>query len=825
MRFRSSLAANTSLLALTVASAFVLTPGAANAQSSGTLQIEEMVVSSRRINENLAGLMAEEQVAKSRSSVTQEYLETQQAGQSIMQSINLLPGVNFTNNDPYGSSGGNIRLRSFDGNRVSVTFDGVPLNDSGNYAIFTNQLLDPEIIERTTVNLGTTDVDSPTASATGGTVNIQSRRPSDTLKFTLAPSYGSNNYRRFFGSVDSGAFGPWDTTAFMAVSYQKYDKFKGPGSLEKWQINGKVLQEWGDKNFVSLGVHYNRNRNNAYRGVSLAEIAQFGYFFDYFASCGTDAPTAGVADNENAGIANDPSSTASCINYIGHRINPSNTGNIRMQSSFALTDTLRLNVDPSYQYVLATGGTATTAIAENTGRLRGAGTIATQPGGVDLNGDGDLLDTIRLYGPSVTNTHRYGVTASVIWQALEDHVVRVAYTLDYGRHRQTGEYARLLASGDPIALFPGRDGRLGVQSVDGVDLRFRDRFSIASLNQVAANYDGKFFDGIVRVSAGLRAPYFHRELNQYCYTQTPNTAYCTTQTPGTPDANGFVNFPAPASGAATRYLPPFAGTKNYDKILPNAGIVLRPFGEDHSFYVSYAEGLSAPRTDNLYTAVPIGVQPETTKSYDLGYRFQTPGFMATATVWKTDFDNRIVTSFDPVLLTSLDRNVGPVEIWGVDGEVGTSPFEDFTVYGSFSYNHSKVLNNIAFNATTTTPTAGKRLVETPDWTFSVRGEYKIDAWTLGAQLKYVGDRFATDVNDELAPSYTLVDANLRYDLAGLGLDTAYFQLNVSNIFDKKYLGSISTRVAANPATPGFSGAPTYNVGAPRTVQGSLHIEF
>lgn len=822
MRFRTLLNTNTSLLALSLA--FALAPSASHAQSSGTLQIEEMVVSTRKIKENLLGLMTDEQLAKSRASVTAEFLATQSAGQSVIQSVNLLPGVNFTNNDPYGSSGGNIRLRSFDGNRISVTFDGVPLNDSGNYAVFTNQLLDPEIIDRTTVNLGTTDVDSPTASATGGTINIQSRRPSDTTKFVFVPSFGSFDYKRFYASVDPGAIGPWDTTSFLAVSYQKYDKFKGPGSLEKWQINGKVLQEWGEKNFVSLGVHYNRNRNNAYRGVSLAEIAQFGHNFDYFESCGTDAPTAGVADNENAGSANDPTSTASCTNFIGTRINPSNTGNIRIQSSFALTDTLRLNVDPSYQYVLATGGTATTAIAENTGRLRGAGTTATQAGGVDLNGDGDLLDTIRLYGPSVTNTNRYGVTASLIWQAHEDHVVRVAYTLDYGRHRQTGEYARLSLGGLPIATFPGRDGRLAVQSADGVDLRFRDRFSIASLNQVAANYDGKFFEDILRVSAGIRAPYFHRELNQYCYTQSPNTAYCTTQTPGTPDANGFVNFPAPASGAATRYLPPFTGTKNYDKILPNAGITLRPFGDEHLFYLSYAQGLSAPRTDNLYTAVPVAVQPETTQAYDLGYRYQTPRLMASATAWLTKYKNRIVSSFDPILLVSIDRNVGPVDIWGIDLETGVTPFEDFTVYGSASYNHSKVLNDINYGVGLTALTGGKKLVETPDWTLSLRAEYKLEAWTLGAQVKYVGDRFATDVNNEIAPSYTVVDANVRYSLASLGLEHAYAQLNVTNLFDKHYLGSISSRVTA-VAGPGFSGAPTYNVGAPRTVQGSLHLEF
>ena len=84
-----------------------------------------------------------------------------------MDSLNKVPGFNFTNNDPYGSSGGNIRLHGFDGNHISLTWDGMPLNDTGNYAIYSNQRPDTENIGTISVNQGATDVDSPTAAATG----------------------------------------------------------------------------------------------------------------------------------------------------------------------------------------------------------------------------------------------------------------------------------------------------------------------------------------------------------------------------------------------------------------------------------------------------------------------------------------------------------------------------------------------------------------------------------------------------------------------------------------------------------------------------------
>jgi iron complex outermembrane receptor protein len=843
MRLRTLLALGTSPIAL----AYMLTlPTAAFAQSTGTLEMEEIVVTGRAVNEGLGGVITAETVSKSRSTVTEEFLQTQVAGQSIMQSINLLPGVSFTNNDPYGSSGGNLRLRSFDGPRISVTFDGMPLNDTGNYALFTNQLLDPEIIDKTTVNLGTTDVDSPTASATGGTINVLSRKPSDVLKLTGVVSGGSFNDRRVFAAIDTGQITDAGTTAFLAGSYQKYDKFKGPGALEKAQFNGKVYQPIGDRDFVSIAFHWNRNRVNNYRTLTTADIAGTTAFpnpagtnLDYISSCVHSAPHAGAVDNDNLGNAADNTSTASCTNYIGHRVNPSNTGNIRIQSSFHLMDNLQLTVDPNFQYVLATGGTTVSAVSETDGRLRG--TQSTVAGtGVDINGDGDVLDSIRVYAPSVTNTYRYGVTASLIYKFMETQAVRASYTLDYGRHRQTGDGAKLDSNFEIVDLFPHYNRVNELLSLDGLPYRFRDRFSIAELNQFSGSYSGGFFDNQIKVDAGIRLPYFHRELNQYCYTQSgTSNAYCTTQIASAPNANGFVTF----AGSATQYLKPFNATRDYDKALPNFGLSYRPDQGPSLFYASFSQGLSAPRTDDLYSAsLPPGgaqvaqiptVAPETTDSYEVGYRYQTSKLITSLALWKIDYQNRIVTAYNPDTNTSIARNVGAVELYGFDAEVGFSPIEGLTVYGSASYDHSKLLSNLQITGPTGTPanyfapTAGKKLVETPDWTFSLRGQYEIGDFQFGAQLKYTGDRFATDVNDEVAPAYTLVDLDARYKLDNIGMKNTFVQVNVTNLFDKVYFGSISSRITSVSTVTGngFSGLPTYNIGSPRTVQASLHVEW
>src|ERR1700759_5683526 len=183
---------------------------AALAQSTGTQEIETVTVTAQLQNTN--GLMNAQPISKEQSVVTNEFLQTQAAGQTVFQALNMMPGINFTNNDPYGTSGGNIRMHGQDGNHISVTLDGMQLNDTGNYALYTNQMLDPEVVDRVTANQGSTDVDSPTAAATGGVVAIVTDKPHDALGAEGVMSFGSFNEQRYFARIDSGEIGPWGTT-------------------------------------------------------------------------------------------------------------------------------------------------------------------------------------------------------------------------------------------------------------------------------------------------------------------------------------------------------------------------------------------------------------------------------------------------------------------------------------------------------------------------------------------------------------------------------------------------------------------------------------
>jgi iron complex outermembrane receptor protein len=811
----------------------LMAAGAASAQSTGTeaTEVDTVVVTGTR-GPATAGLAVAETVAKTRNTVNQEFIATQAAGQTILQTLNLTPGLSFTNADPFGNSGGNIRLRGFDGARVSLTFDGIPLNDTGNYSAYTNQQLDSELIERASVNTGSTDVDSPTASATGGTINYQTLRPTADMGGWIQGSLGDFNYRRVIGLLNTGEFGPWGTSAWFAASYTNYDKFKGLGELEKTQYNARIYQPLGDNgDFIALSGHYNENRNNNYNGPNLGtstgsilpqvETSPFGW--------GTDFDRTYIAPTFRNGVADVDANGA---NYYALRINPSNTGNIRGNSRFTLMDGLVLTVDPSFQYTLANGGSQQTTLSETNLLLRGTKTT----GGVDLNGDGDTLDTVRVMTPSNTNTHRYGLNSSLIWDMNPNHRLRAAYALDWGRHRQNGHYGFVDFS-DPSKpvfrdVFGGRnDEDNRIVNLDGYALQARDRKSIAELNQFSLEYRGRFFDEALTLTLGVRAPFFRRELNQYCYTQNASSnVLCTSEVPNATLANGNVTF---AGRGTTQYIKPYQREVKYDDILPNVGATYR-FGNGHSVFGSYSESLSAPRTDSLYAVTrfadgSIGnptVQPETSKNYDLGYRFTKSTLVLQASAFFNQFDNRIVSTYDEDLGQFVDRNVGSVETTGFEASVGWEPIENLSLYASATFTDSQLQDDYVYNAAgAILPTKGKKQVETPEEMFALRASYKFnDVFSAGIQGKYTGERWVTDVNDLKVDAYTVVDADARFDFAPLGVEGTYLQFNVTNLFDERYYSTLGTRASATPGALGYS-LPFAGVGAPRTVMATLRYAF
>lgn len=819
--------------------AALVLPVSAFAQSTGSIDFEnDIIVTGSTVNNGVAGVVIPD-TSKAKAVLTSDYIQTQAPGQTVNDIINQLPGVSFQNNDAFGSGGGTLTIRGFDDQRISQTFDGVPLNDTGGYALYSNQQLDPELIEQVNVNLGSTDVDSPTAAATGSTVNYRTMTPTDDFSGKLVGSAGDFSFFRVFGVVNTGVFTPWGTKAFFSASSASNDAiYGGIGKIEKQQYNAKVYQPLGsDGDFISIAGHYNENVNNFFGSAPLrvdadrvAGTASANRFpiskgeRDFqVARCNIAPGVAGVADV-----------ASSCGSDFEYRFNPSNTGNIRVNSRFTLADGLVLTVDPSYQYTKANGG-GTSIASEGTtliggvgytGFIQGSSTAAQYFFGRDLNGDGDTRDTIRVVSPSQTQTHRYGLIASLRYDLNEDNTIRVAYSYDRGRHRQTGEAAYLRTDGFAREVFANN---APITDREGTELQKRNRLSYAILHQVSGEYRGEF--GPITINAGVRAPFFKRDLNNYCSTATAGgNLRCFGD--GTTAEVAFAAANPTIQGPQRRVF-------KYDKILPNAGVVLNATNAV-SIFGNYSKGLQVPGTDNLYQSFffardneNANPRPETTDNFDVGIRYRTGNVQAQLTGWYTIYSDRLASAYDRDLDQTIYRNLGKVDKYGVDGSVAYQPLPELTLYAFGSYLKSKIKDNVELTATTVAQTAGKRESGAPVYTFGGRVQGDVEGIQIGVNAKRTGPRYvndqnlpvfqtingiATQVYGAKAPAYTLVDVDARFSLARFGAEGVAVQLNVTNVFDKLYVGGFDGSLVNT--TVSFA-----QIGAPRTFIGSLIVGF
>ncbi|MBO0749196.1 MAG: TonB-dependent receptor plug domain-containing protein, partial [Porphyrobacter sp.] len=254
-------------------------PAVAHAQSTGSVEFEKNeIVVTGTATRGVAGVQVPN-TPKAKEVINAELIQRQRPGQTVNDIVNLIPGVSFQNNDATGAAGGTFTIRGFDSTRISQTVDGIPLNDTGNYAIYSNQQPDPETLESVSVNLGSTDIDSPTASAAGGTVNIRTRVPSDKPGMLLSGSLGgyladgapSDLIYRGFAMIDTGDLTGAGTKAFFSASYTHAPvPFNNYGHLRKNQYNGRIYQEIGNNgDFVSVAGNWNVNRNNFFGSVPL----------------------------------------------------------------------------------------------------------------------------------------------------------------------------------------------------------------------------------------------------------------------------------------------------------------------------------------------------------------------------------------------------------------------------------------------------------------------------------------------------------------------------------------------------------------------------
>lgn len=739
-----------------------------------------------------AGQMLNEDAVKGRSTVTKAATEKDRATGNPYQALALLPGINTFNHDATGLFGGGLNVRGFGADQLGFTINGVPVNDSGNYAVYPQEYADQENLCTQSVAQGTPDVESPHAGATGGNVGITSCDPENKRRVRIGQTFGSLSLKRSYVRFDTGRFADDKAKVFISLSHTEADKWKGQGTAKKDHLDAAFRWDLSDDHKILGSVLYNRAINNNIANASLAQLAANGYNYDFSTSFtpGHLTPVRGTAQNE----------TGPSPQFYKLSFNPFENAIVSLSGSFKIANETYLKVQPYFWYGFGNGGVQQTALSETAFLNTTTGRTGA---GVDLNGDGDTLDRIIVARGSVTRTLRPGVTMEVN-RTMGDHQLRVGVWFERANHRQTQPAVAVSANGDPYTVWLNKGQ---IQRPDGSYYQGRDWETVSTAYQAYVSDSWSFMGDRGLLTVGLRTPNVTRDVTSNAH-ETFTTAYTM--------------------------------KKSYNDVLPQAGVRFNLDSKQQVFVNVGKNFRAAPNFAFTGANVRLNAagqvelvteaRPETSIMTDVGYRVQTSLFSLSATAFNADFKDRQANAYDPVADRSTYTNAGRVNSRGLELEVGSKSFGGFTAYGSLTVQKGELKDDITVARGQTLPTSGKRFTLMPKNMIGASLQYAEGPIYARVKVKHTGKQYATLMNDEEVPSYTIADFDAGYNFGNVGMmSNTQLRFNLSNLNNKQYRNPSSGSVVnAKPVntTPVTAGNNVfYYLGAPRFVSISLSADF
>jgi iron complex outermembrane receptor protein len=190
--------------------------------------------------------------------------------------------------------------------------------------------------------------------------------------------------------------------------------------------------------------------------------------------------------------------------------------------------------------------------------------------------------------------------------------------------------------------------------------------------------------------------------------------------------------------------------------------------------------------------------PTTGEQYEVGVKYQPPGINAFVTLSAFDLTQQNVLTPDPDAShvcagVRCQIQTGEIASRGIEVEIKAGLAQGFDLAFAYTHLDPEVTksNNVDL---------GKRPIGIPRNTAAAWADYTLQdgpyrGLGFGLGVRYVGPTAGDAANLYTVPSFTLVDAALRYDLAGIDplLKGYRLAVNATNLFDREY---VSTCIAA-----------------------------
>lgn len=691
-------------------------------------------------------------------------------GTSPLKAIEKLPSVNFQSADPFGNYEWSTRItiRSFNQNQLGFNFDGIPLGDMtyGNHnGLHISRVVSPENIGSVKVSQGAGSIGTQSTNNLGGTVESFSMKPLDRFAAQANATYGSDETIRGFARINFGT--AEGVRAFVSYGYGTTDKYKGQGKQDQHMVNAKLVVPVGEGEFDAW-FSYSDRREQDYQDMSLDMLARLGYDSDNtFPDYATAILYADIGNNRGE-------TGAPVSNAAAGTVYPGAVATV--DDAYYDASGLRKDTVASIGYKTQLGEGINLALKGYYHRNRGMGLWGTpyvpSPNGVPIS--------IRTTEYEID---RWGVFGSFNYET-GINTVALSGWYENNKFNQARRFYGFTSRTEP-----GRDFRQYPDNPFFTQWEFD--FTTETLQY---SVQDRIDLGKVKINLGWKG---FRVTNQ---------------------AEAVIQASFPAGTIKTEdWFQPHVGAV---ASLGDSTEVFAGFTQATRSYASATTTGPFSTNQTGFDAIRGTLKPETSDTYELGMRYNTPSFNGVAAVYLVNFQNRLLSAASGPSIVgspSVLQNVGSVRSVGFEAAGDLKLGGGLSLYASYSYTDATYRDDV-FNVSGVLLAAikGKTVIDAPK--HLIRGELAYDRDSFFARISgnYMSRRYFTYTNDRSVPGRLLVDATLGYRIT----DKIELQLNATNLLDKQYLATINSGGTGNSGD-----RQTLLVGAPQQFFVTLKAGF
>lgn len=268
-------------------------------------------------------------------------------------------------------------------------------------------------------------------------------------------------------------------------------------------------------------------------------------------------------------------------------------------------------------------------------------------------------------------------------------------------------------------------------------------------------------------------------------------------------------------------------SRSFDKVLPQLGTsyALNPAvelrinagqtigGPAFDVFKQSLSGSSIASTQQLWNQI----KPEIATGIDIGARIRLAEVYIDPTVYYSRSRNKGISVYNADAGTNYSQNVGQTEATGFQLAAGWSATNTLQLVSAFSYSRSVFVENVRTAVNTILQVEGKQLPDVPRVMGNLGAIWRYQGISVVPLLQYVGPRWGNTVYNERIPGYWLTDLTANYEQKA-NWGKWKVAAGVMNLFDRQYIGQISTSELN-------TGSGTYYPGAPRTLFASVGANF